>query len=125
MRPWQACGWPRAGCLCTRLCGRGHDIGVAELRKIIHVDMDAFYAAIEQRDDPSAARSPDRRRFRRGRGVVMTASYEARRVRRSLGDALGSALRLCPELLFVRAALRRLQAREPQDSRDPVAHSPI
>ncbi|MFO1047729.1 MAG: DNA polymerase IV [Geminicoccaceae bacterium] len=83
------------------MCGRGHDIGTAELRKIIHVDMDAFFAAIEQRDNPALRGQPIAVGSAKGRGVVMTASYEARPagVRSAMPSA--RALRLCPELLFV------------------------
>lgn len=83
------------------MCGRGHDIGIAELRKIIHVDMDAFFAAIEQRDNPALRGQPIAVGSAKGRGVVMTASYEARPagVRSAMPSA--RALRLCPELIFV------------------------
>jgi DNA polymerase-4 len=73
------------------------------VRKIIHVDMDAFYAAIEQRDNPSlkgkpiaVGGSPD------GRGVVATASYEARKF--GVHSAMSSrrAAQLCDHLMFVR-----------------------
>ena len=84
------------------MCGRGHDIGAAAVRKIIHIDMDAFFAAIEQRDDPGLRGRPIAVGSAQGRGVVMTASYEARPfgVRSAMPSA--RAIRLCPDLIFVR-----------------------
>jgi len=79
-------------------------------RKIVHVDMDAFYASVEQRDNPELRGKPVVVAWRGKRSVVCAASYEARRFGVRSAMAATFAERLCPQAVFVPPDFTRYRA---------------
>jgi len=83
-------------------------------RSILHVDMDAFYAAVEQRDRPELRGRPvvvgADPRGGRGRGVVSTASYEARRFGIGSAMPISQAYRLCPGAVYLPVDMEKYAA---------------
>src|SRR6266550_8240459 len=79
-------------------------------RKIVHIDMDAFYASVEQRDDPQLRGKPVIVAWQAKRSVVCAASYEARRFGVHSAMPAIRAERLCPEAIFVPPDFSRYRA---------------
>ena len=85
------------------------------MRKIIHLDMDAFYASVEQRDDPALRGKPVAvGGSPQGRGVVAACSYEARTFGIHSAMPMARALRLCPHLEIVRPDFSKYKAASQQ-----------
>lgn len=78
--------------------------------KIIHVDMDAFFASVEQRDHPALRGKPIAVGHAGSRGVVATASYEARKFGVHSAMPSAKARELCPQLIFVHSRMKHYQA---------------
>ncbi len=94
-------------------------------RKIIHIDMDAFYASVEQRDNPELRGKPVAVGGSRERGVVAAASYEARKFGVHSAMPSVTAKRKCPDLIFVRPRFDAYKAISEQIRQIFAEYTPI
>jgi len=96
------------------------------VRKILHVDMDAFYASVEQRDQPELRGKPVIVGWNRDtRGVVVAASYEVRPFGVRSAMPMSRALRLCPDAIVVRPDFERYRAVSSKIREIFLRHTPL
>lgn len=95
------------------------------MRKIVHIDMDAFYASVEQRDDPALRGRPVVVAWRGARSVVCAASYEARRFGVRSAMPAVRAEQLCPQAVFVPPDFTRYRAVSRQVRAILLEHTPL
>ncbi|MGJ4889138.1 DNA polymerase IV [Bradyrhizobium sp. HKCCYLRH3099] len=105
--------------------GPDPDAAPTVIRKIIHIDMDAFYASVEQRDNPELRGKPVAVGGSRERGVVAAASYEARKFGVRSAMPAVTAKRLCPDLIFVKPRFEIYKAISQQIRAIFAEHTPI
>src|SRR5438046_3180167 len=109
---------------CTRALST-INAGVGTLRKIIHIDMDAFYASVEQRDEPSLKGQPVIVGWPGERSVVCAASYEARKFGVHSAMPATRAKRLCPEAVFIHPNFDKYRAVSKQIRAIFERHTPL
>src|SRR5438046_2885926 len=109
---------------CTRALST-INAGVGTLRKIIHIDMDAFYASVEQRDEPSLKGQPVIVGWPGERSVVCAASYEARKFGVHSAMPATRAKRLCPEAVFIHPNFDKYRAVSKQIREIFERHTPL
>lgn len=95
------------------------------IRKIIHIDMDAFYASVEQRDNPALRGKPVAVGGSKERGVVAAASYEARQFGVHSALASSIAYRKCPNLIFVAPNFEKYRAVSQQIRQVFLEYTPL
>ena len=100
-------------------------VAPAPQRKIIHIDMDAFYASVEQRDNPELRGKPVAVGYAEARGVVAAASYEARKFGVFSAMPSVTARRKCPDLIFVPPRFDAYKAISHQIRQIFAEHTPI